>query len=538
MFDTTACSSAQPSARAGIRARIRAHAHAYTYPCTYSPASDAFDARAVWLRPVAGAALAMALLGMGVPAGAQTAATPLNTPAPDCATTLDSLEAKIRQNYAGFLLEVRGVRKAAYDSVVRVARHTAAALPLRQCFPVLSDLVTWFNDPHLFVFQSPTVDSLTAAERQRSVRHVAIGRDEIVRDIRARGNRVDPIEGLWYDGATHYGVVPDPDGTPGKFAAVLLTADSAAWPAGAIRGWFVRQPDNSYATTLYTRGFAQLTLTGQIHRRSVLRLSPGMWGKVFPLSAADTGWLDASDVHRPRVVVRPRSVVVSVPSHDPRYTRMLDSMVRAVDSLIKQRGLLIIDVRGNEGGSSTMTRALHPYITTTEQRPTPFDSGHAVVMSSPAQIAFAKRFTGNDTSAFIRDLVARMDAHPGELVPIETTPSPTPPEPHYDGDWKVVVLTDRGTVSAAEVLVMHALRSTRAVVVGEPTAGALDYQTVQIIGLGTGDRRWALGYPTIAAHKDLPQRGMRGKGIAPHVRVDWRVIPDAIGEMERRFGRP
>ena len=99
----------------------------------------------------------------------------------------------------------------------------------------------------------------------------------------------------------------------------------------------------------------------------------------------------------------------------------------------------------------------------------------------------------------------------------------------------MAVLVDGGTVSAAEVLVLRALRSERAVVIGEPTAGALDYQSTQAVGLGTGDRRWALGYPTIAAHVDLPTRGMRGKGIAPMVRLRWADVADAYAEVERRL---
>ncbi len=90
-------------------------------------------------------------------------------------------------------------------------------------------------------------------------------------------------------------------------------------------------------------------------------------------------------------------------------------------------------------------------------------------------------------------------------------------------------------MSAAEVLVLRALRSTRAVVVGEPTSGALDYQSVQIVSLGTGYPRWGLGYPTITAHAELPRRGMRGKGIQPHVRMDWSTVADPIAEVERRF---
>ena len=84
------------------------------------------------------------------------------------------------------------------------------------------------------------------------------------------------------------------------------------------------------------------------------------------------------------------------------------------------------------------------------------------------------------------------------------------------GNWRVAVLVDGGTVSAAEVLVLHALRSTRAVVIGEPTAGALDYQSVQILSLGTGDTRWGLG-------------------IAPQIAVSWDAIPDPIAAVEQRL---
>ena len=202
---------------------------------------------------------------------------------------------------------------------------------------------------------------------------------------------------------------------------------------------------------------------------------------------------------------------------------------------IRARKLLIVDLRGNEGGASFTTRALDPYVNSADTRVTPYDSGVPVAMSSPAQMNAARRMAGNDTSAFVRGLVARMQANPGKLVVLDTSQAASARAPVLPGDWHVVVMVDRGTVSAAEVLVLRALRSTRATVVGDRTAGALDYQSVQIISLGTGNRRWALGYPTITAHADLPRRGMRGKGISPTVRVNWDEIADPIAAMERRF---
>jgi hypothetical protein len=457
---------------------------------------------------------------------------------PSCRTTLDSLDAAARQNYAGYRLEVVGERQADYGRMLQRMSRRADSTALADCHPVLAAYTAWYADPHLFVFQSQTVAPATAAQRAASLRHVAISEEAVRTRLMAAGVHPDALEGIWYDGGLRIAVMPDPDGPAGAFVGVVVASDTTAWPVGAVRAEFRREADGAYATRLLTRDFAELRLTARIHKRVLLRLSPGMWGRAFPLAPADTGLVDPVDVHRPRVSVRARSTVVSIPSHDFGQARLLDSLVRAHAATIAARPLLIVDLRGNEGGSSLMSRALHPYITSTERLATPYDSGAAVMLSSPAQLRYARRLAGTDTSAFVRSLLSRLEANPGTLVPLDESPrtsAAAPADSSIAGNWRVVVLTDGGTVSAAEVLVLRALRSTRAVVAGEPTAGALDYQSVQIISLGTGDRRWGLGYPTIAAHADLPRRGMRGRGIPPQVRIEWNTVADPLAEVERRF---
>ena len=458
------------------------------------------------------------------------------SPSPTCRASLDSLVAKVRTNYAGHLLEVVGTRHADHSAMLRRLAERADTTRLADCYALLSAYTGWYADRHLFVFQSQTTDAATAGRRALALRRLGVTETSAREALTRRGTRRDPIEGIWYDGDLRIAVVPDPSGPEGTFAGVVVVSDTAAWPVGSVRATFRRIADDEYQTVLLTRSFAEMHLTARIHRGILLRLSPGLWGRAFPLSPVDSSFIDPHDAHRPTVSVRSRSVVFSLPSHDPQYVRLLDSLVAAHDVHIRSRPLLIVDLRGNEGGASFTSRALHPYVASTDRVPTAFDTGTAVMLSSPSQIAYARRFTGTDTSAFVRSLVARMEARPGQLVPLEEAPIAAPPrDEHIEGNWRVVVLIDRGTVSAAEVLVLRALRSTRAVVVGLPTAGALDYQSVNIVSLGTGDRRWALGYPTITAHADLPRRGMRGRGIQPQVRIDWREAVDALLEIERRF---
>jgi hypothetical protein len=74
-------------------------------------------------------------------------------------------------------------------------------------------------------------------------------------------------------------------------------------------------------------------------------------------------------------------------------------------------------------------------------------------------------------------------------------------------------------------------------VFGERTAGALDYQSVNIVRLSPREHRWFLGYPTITRSADLPKNAMRGKGIPPQVRLDLAKISDPVGYIDRYLDR-
>lgn len=481
-------------------------------------------------------AVAAALLPIAVAnVGFRADATPY-AQAPTCRQSLDSLDAKVRRNYAGHLLEVTGPRAQAHHAMLESLRGRADTVRLEDCYPLLNTYTQWYADPHLFVLQSQVVDTATARIAAAGLRRIEVT-EAGIRTAMARGAARDPIEGVWYDGALRLGVVPDPSRPGGHFAAVVLATDTSSWPVGTVRADIQRTAADRYAIRLRTKGFAEMQLNATLHRGDLLRLSPGIWGRAYPSDSARIGMLDTVDAHKPTVVVRERSVVFSIPSHDPQYTRRIDSLVGAHADAISVRPLLIVDLRGNEGGGSGTTRAFNPYVAGASRRTTPYESGTAVMLASPSQLAYAKRLVGGDTSAASRRFLQRLETETGSLVPLDGFPADTGKEPSHPGNWRVVVMVDGGTVSAAEVLVLKALRSPRATVVGEPTTGALDYQSTQIVSLGTGDRRWALGYPTITAHADLPKRGMRGKGIAPHVRMDWSRTRDAIAAVEQRFAR-
>ena len=87
-------------------------------------------------------------------------------------------------------------------------------------------------------------------------------------------------------------------------------------------------------------------------------------------------------------------------------------------------------------------------------------------------------------------------------------------------------------------LTLTATREGRAPVIGQPTAGALDYQSVSIVRIHPDHSRWYLGYPTITAHRRLPEGGMRGKGIAPTIPIDWDRVADPVAAVLAKLPPP
>lgn len=454
---------------------------------------------------------------------------------------LTDLRHQVEADYAGFGLEVTGARRRDYERAWASFTREAARAAGDDCLAALNHYVDWFHDPHLFVFQSGRLDTAETTRRAATVAELDLDEAQARATLERRAGHLDPIEGIWYDGALRVAVVPEPGAPAGRYVAVVLKSDTTTWRPGTIRARFSRRADGGYVGDVWARNYALRHLDARIHKHVLLRLSPGIWGRAWPLDSAESLTLDTLDVHRPTLIARDGAIVVSIPSHDPAFTPVLNRLIAANRTQLAQADRLVVDLRGNEGGSSGMSNSLLPHIMSEHRLPSPYpDFGGVVMLSSDDQMAYARRAFGSDTSRFVRTLLERMTAHPGELVPLNDPAEPEKPAPADQvirGPRRVGVLIDGGTVSASEVLVLLALRSERATVFGQPTRGALDYQSVNVVPFAPGQRRWYLGYPTITASARLPEGGMRGLGIAPAVRLDLGRLADPIGAVIEALAR-
>src|SRR5690349_19640743 len=163
-----------------------------------------------------------------------------------CATNLALLERKMHLDYAGYTLELRGDRLTKFAAMKRAAQLRAERTTGDDCYFVLNDFVEWFDDPHLFVYQSTRLDTAETTRRAAMVKRLNVAEASAREYYRKRGARLDPIEGIWYDRGLRVAVLPDSTLGAGRFVAVMLSSDTSIWQPGAIRARFTRRPNGGY----------------------------------------------------------------------------------------------------------------------------------------------------------------------------------------------------------------------------------------------------------------------------------------------------
>lgn len=490
------------------------------------------------------ATIAAAVLVIPTPARAAETAC-------ECRAEFDALAKTIERDYVGYHLGVRGRRDAEYRRHVRAIAARAARSTPERCVNVLQDFVAFFRDGHLFVGEWPEVDAAEAARLAASAERTTLrDEDAVRRALDARAGRLDPIEGVWYarDGA-RFGVVRDPKPGRRDFVAVVLTAGVAGWEPGQVKAEFRKLDDGSYGVVLYADDHSprhpRVYSRGQrggatIRRGLLLHMPPTTWGKAYPLRDDERGQLDPTDPRRPVVrVVGERTVVVSVPSHSPEYAPVLDEAIKGVADRLASAETLVVDLRGDEGGSSWTTNALMPYVATAEKRPGRYwRDGRQSVLASPGTVAYFERVTADGWVP--AGLLARMRAGLGKVVPFADAPETEAGDdtaPAAASPQRVAILVDSGVVSAGEAFVMSAMRSQKVTLFGENTGGTIDYQNVQIVGFGSCRRLgFGVGYPTMAASDRLPTGGANASGIPPDVRIP-RGVADPIRFVVDHYAR-
>jgi hypothetical protein len=221
------------------------------------------------------------------------------------------------------------------------------------------------------------------------------------------------------------------------------------------------------------------------------------------------------------------AALLTVPSMQVQYAADVDSVVRTHAADLAGLDLLVIDVRGNQGGGDGTYMPLLPLLYTDT-----IVTVAGSVLSSPANIAYYERFldpAGVNSPAWVVEMLAAMRARPGAQIALPATSlayDRVQPRPRA-----VAILMDGVGASSTETFLLKARQSSNVRFFGQPTAGIVDYLNPAQHALSCGV---TLQSPTIRRSAQLPADAIDNTGIIPDVRFPWNEL-DPIGATLRYY---
>lgn len=245
----------------------------------------------------------------------------------------------------------------------------------------------------------------------------------------------------------------------------------------------------------------------------------------------------------PRVTfVDADAVVVKLPSFGANFTAAITQLIEHHRDEITQRRTLVIDLRGNGGGSDASWRSLLPYVLTG-----PVTTAGNDVLVTPESVSSWEWLLASQVPLEHPErsrLEERIVAMKRRLMTAQPPPPPlgsiwmpfaasgiiTPSEILTPPD-RIVLVVDSQCASACEELLVTAQSSAKVLTVGTRTTGALDYSNLVVYSLPSGKRH--IQVPTTRTRRDWR---VDDAGITPCVVVPAVELKDmSAEELATRF---
>lgn len=216
-----------------------------------------------------------------------------------------------------------------------------------------------------------------------------------------------------------------------------------------------------------------------------------------------------------------------VPSFGSDYKKAIDSVLVANKELLSRTPILIIDIRGNGGGSDFSFINIIPYLKTNEINVTGVEY-LSTTLNNQRMIDFVtkaeyKDFFTNKQKQWAKESFDTLQKHLGEFVLLD--------EPFEDDNTitsgavltipkQVGIIIDDGVGSSAEQFLLEAKQSKKVKLFGTSTFGSLDISNMYFVKSPCSE--YELGY-SLSKSKRLPQYVLDESGIQPDFFISENV---------------
>lgn len=439
------------------------------------------------------------------------------------------IKQEIETNYAGYKGKVTAANRAAYNQLLaQTQANVKTAARWSNCMLALYNWIDFFNDGHLQLYianMQTAKDSASVSGRIKNTETLSIP----PKKLKQLSHADNTVEGVYYftDSSYKIAIIKNSNGYR-EYAGVILSSNNDMWHEGQVKLELVKAKDNLYRAILYKGDHIASWDAYSFDGRNL----GDDWHK-----AGDAVKKSAANEVNSMEKVQSRRLsdstyYIRIASFGMSELKQINALFKAKDSLLRNTPFLVLDLRGNGGGSDVSYNAILPYIYTNPVAVTG-NEVYATPDNGRRMLAYLKRpGIPENMKQQIKAKTDSMQHHPGTFIvftPDDTMKMDTVmPYPK-----KVVILTNWECGSSTEEFLLAAKQSRKVTLVGEHTYGVLDYSN--LLGGEPPCKDMIFAYSSTRSRRVERKQGIDGTGIQPDIPLtedkDW--VEEARKYLER-----
>jgi Peptidase family S41 len=436
-----------------------------------------------------------------------------------CTEEFQFVKGYMEKNYAGFRDKVTPDTRGRYDSMsTDMARRIGLVHNPAYCIGLIKEWLGFFRDGHNYI----------NAIVGKAIRP---GPVEVIRlspqTLAMLRQRRKGVEGIYHISDSTYKIAIIKSKTNDRdFAGVIVSSRVASWKPGQVKLELLRVDDTHFLACSYLRDHS---INPESYLFDGQSLGGGIWTRDGSRGPT-VGQQQWPDVQSRRLSAK--TYYIGIGTFDESNAVAVDSLVHADSAVLATVPNLILDLRGNGGGSDFVASPLWPWIYTGPV----FAVGVDVLATDDNVKGWSTLLEAKDIpepdKAYLRGIISRMQAQHGQLISVNEDETVTLPEVR-PFPKKIVVLINGDCASSAEEFLLRAMQSRKVTLMGQRTAGILDYANVRAVKLPC--LPFTLHYATSRSRRLDLGKGIDNVGIQPDVLLaadkDW--VEEARGYLEK-----
>ncbi|RZJ75340.1 MAG: hypothetical protein EOO45_05910 [Flavobacterium sp.] len=428
----------------------------------------------------------------------------------NCNQALEELIRKIESEYPGFSFKTKDI--SAYSDFKGNLLQKSKKANSNACPAILKSYADYFKDPHLWAGANGAPFSVSTTSG--SVESIDINLQEF-RDFVEKST--DKYEGIWSNDTYTFGIKKT---NAKQYTGFIIESKYKEWKPGDIK------------FKLYANGTFEYALLDRTIETGDYKLPDENILHLEDVSVALVRRLPKPTLNEQQIAEKlnelngfyfkrlsSKTAILKLGSFDYPHLKTIDSLIESNKILLESENL-IIDLRGNPGGSTTAYQKLLPYISGKAIRNTGTE-----FLSSKTYIgnleSYKKTIDKNISTTALDEKINLLKSNLGKYVNFsisgETEVSVENIEMAAKSPKQIIFLANGLTGSSAEYFLFIAKQSRKVKIFGKPSYGALDYGNAYLNNLECSG--YQVFMPTYRALR-LPDYPIDNIGIQPDIYMD------------------